>query len=287
MVIMTRRVSYKLFGIIGCPIEHSLSPYMHNAAFNRLKIKAVYLPFQVRKNRLKEALGSLRENGISGFNVTVPFKSECIKYLDEVEPMARKIGAVNTVVAKNGRWIGHNTDCLGFIRSLKEDLRFNPKGRNIFISGAGGAAKAVAFGLAREGAFSIYLYDIIQSKAKRLARNIRKNFSNCKAISCLREEIPGYVKRCRLLVNCTPLGMNRSDPLPIDARLLHKGLKVYDIVYTPLKTKLVKVAEGKGIKAVGGAGMLLYQGALAFQLWTEKKPPLSLMRKELLDNLKC
>lgn len=260
---------------------------MHNAAFNRLKIKAVYLPFQVKKNRLKEAISSLRESGISGFNVTIPFKSECMRYLDKTEPIAKMIGAVNTVVVRKGKFIGHNTDCLGFIRSLKEGLRFNPKGKNIFILGAGGVSRAVAFGLAREGAFNIYLYDIIQSRAKQLVRNINRYFNQCKALSCTRKEMPGHIKRCQLLVNCTPLGMGQDDALPIDARLLHKGLRVYDIVYTPLKTKLVKVAEAKGIKAVGGIGMLLYQGACAFQLWTKKKPPISLMRKELLDNLRC
>lgn len=284
---MARRISYKLFGIIGCPVEHSLSPYMHNAAFNRLKITAAYLPFSVKKNKLKEAISSLRENGISGFNVTIPFKSECIKYLDKVEPIAKMIGAVNTVVVRKGKFIGYNTDYLGFIRSLKEELGFNPKEKSIFILGAGGVSKAVAFGLAREGSREIYIYDIVQSKAKLLAQNIRRYFSNCKVVSCTKKEVPKHIKDCQLLVNCTPLGMSKNDPLPIDARLLHKRLKVYDIVYVPLKTSLINVARQKGIKAVGGLGMLLYQGTCAFQLWTKKRAPISLMRKELLDNLRC
>lgn len=276
----------KLFAIIGCPVEHSLSPYMHNAAFKRLKIRAAYLPFSVRKKGLKEAISSLRESGISGFNVTIPFKSECIKYLDRVEPTARMIGAVNTVVIKDQRFIGYNTDCPGFIRSLKEELRFKPKGKSILILGSGGAARAVCFGLAKEGALRIYIYDIIPKKARSLSSNIKRFFPKCDAVSCTKKEIASYIKDCRLLVNCTPSGMRRTDPLPVSIGVLHKGLKVYDIVYTPLKTRLVEVCRKKGIKAAGGIGMLLHQGAIAFALWTKKKPPLALMKKALLDNIK-
>ena len=259
---------------------------MHNAAFNSLKIKAAYLPFSVKRSKLKEAISSLRESGISGFNVTIPFKSECIRYLDRVEPMARMIGAINTVVVRNNKFIGYNTDCAGFIRSLKEELSLKPRGKNIFILGAGGASKAVAFGLAREGAGEIYIYDIIQAKAKSLTRNIRRYFKKCKVISCDKSRMQKEIKNCQLLVNCTPLGMGKNDPLPIAGRLLHKRLNVYDIVYAPLKTELVKIAKRRGVKAVGGVGMLLYQGVCAFQLWTKRKAPISLMRKELLANLK-
>lgn len=282
-----RRTPIKLYGIIGFPIEHSLSPFMHNAAFARLKIDAVYLPFSVPKNRLKEAISALKRNGIAGFNITVPFKSESIRYLDGIEPTAKMIGAVNTVVAKNGKLIGYNTDCAGFIRSLKEELHFRPEGKGAFILGAGGAARAVCFGLAEEKAAALYIYDVITAKAKALAGNIRSHFPECGARAVSKRQIARCLKDCRLLVNCTPLGMKGRGPLPIDVRLLHRGLKVYDIVYTPVKTKLVKVARRKGISAVGGVGMLLYQGAEAFRLWTKRRPPLALMKKELLNNLKA
>ncbi|NQT95530.1 MAG: shikimate dehydrogenase [Candidatus Omnitrophica bacterium] len=277
---------YKLFGIIGFPIKHTLSPYMHNAAFNKLKIAAAYLPFEVKKAKLKEAISSLKENGLSGFNVTIPFKSACMKYLDKIEPTSKAIGAVNTVIVKGKKLIGYNTDYTGFIRSLKEELKFKPKGKTIFIVGAGGAARAACFGLAKEGAKKIYAYDIIKPKAKELVKGAKRVFRNCDIDVCSKKDVKDAICDSDLLVNCTPLGMGKSDPLPIDIKFLHKGIKVYDVVYTPLETKLIKLSKQKGIKACGGAGMLLYQGVVAFELWTKKKAPVTLMRKALLDNLK-
>ena len=283
---MSKRFSHKLYGLIGNPVEHSLSPYMHNAAFSRLNIDAAYLPFLVEKGKLGPAISALKRTGISGFNVTVPFKSECIKYLDRIDPLAKAIGAVNTVVNKDRKLIGYNTDCTGFLRSVKEDLRFSPKGRDIFLLGAGGAARAVAFGLAKSNAKTIMIYDIMPLKVNALITDVKKSFPAVDIIASGFKDMPRLIQGCRLLVNCTPVGMRSKDPLPIKAKLLHKGLKVYDIVYTPLKTRLVKTAEGKSIKAVNGINMLLYQGVLAFELWTGRKAPVSLMRKELMDNLK-
>ena len=283
---MSKRFSHKLYGLIGNPVEHSLSPYMHNAAFSRLNIDAAYLPFLVEKGKLRQAISALKRTGISGFNVTVPFKSECIKYLDRIDPVAKAIGAVNTVVNKDRKLIGYNTDCTGFLRSVKEDLSFSPKGRDIFLLGAGGAARAVAFGLAKSNAKTIMIYDIMPLKVNALITDVKKSFPAVDIIASGFKDMPRLIQGCRLLVNCTPVGMRSKDPLPIEAKLLHKGLKVYDIVYTPLKTRLVKTAEGKSIKAVNGINMLLYQGVLAFELWTGRKAPVSLMRKELMDNLK-
>ena len=283
---MSKRFSHKLYGLIGNPVEHSLSPYMHNAAFSRLNIDAAYLPFLVEKGKLGPAISALKRTGISGFNVTVPFKSECIKYLDRIDPLAKAIGAVNTVVNKDRKLIGYNTDCTGFLRSVKEDLRFSPKGRDIFLLGAGGAARAVAFGLAKGNVKTIIIYDIMPLKVNALITDVKKSFPAVDIIASGFKDIPRLIQGCHLLVNCTPVGMRSKDPLPIEAKLLHKGLKVYDIVYTPLKTRLVKTAEGKSIKAVNGINMLLYQGVLAFELWTGRKAPVSLMRKELMDNLK-
>ena len=283
---MTKSFSHKLYGLVGNPVAHSLSPNMHNAAFAKLNIDAVYLPFLAQKTKLKEAIASLRETGVSGFNVTIPFKSECMRYLDKIDPLARMIGAVNTVSVKKGSLIGSNTDYAGFLRSLRQDLRFNPKDKKIFLLGAGGAARAVAFALANSGSGRISIYDLISARAKSLTSAIRRNFPGLKIDACALKEIPGLIKDCQLLVNCTPLGMRKDDSLPIDAKLLHKGLKVYDIIYTPLKTKLIKAAEKKSIKSAGGSGMLLYQGVLAFELWTKRLAPVALMKKELLDSLR-
>ena len=283
---MPKRFSHKLYGLIGNPVAHSLSPYMHNAAFSKLNIDAAYLPFLVEKGKLRQAISALKRTGISGFNVTVPFKSECIKYLDKIDPLAKAIGAVNTVVNKNGKLIGYNTDCTGFLRSVKEDLRFSPKGRDIFLLGAGGAARAVAFGLAKSNVKRIIIYDIMPLKVKSLITDVKKSFPSINIISSSIKDMSRLIQNCRLLVNCTPLGMRSQDPLPLNTKLLHRGLKVYDIVYTPLKTRFIKAAGLRSIKAVNGINMLLYQGVLAFELWTGRKAPVSLMRKELMDNLK-
>ncbi len=283
---MNKRFFHKLYGLIGNPVAHSLSPNMHNAAFGKLNIDAVYLPFLVKKTRLKEAISSLKETGVSGFNVTIPFKSECMRYLDKIDPLAGMIGAVNTVSVKKGSLIGSNTDYAGFLRSLREDLQFNPRNKNIFILGAGGGAKAVAFALASSGCSKISIYDLISSRASDLACAVRENFPKLKTKASALKEMPDFVKDSQLLVNCTPLGMKKKDPLPINVKLLHKGLKVYDIIYTPLKTELIRAAGKRSIRATGGIGMLLFQGVLAFELWTKRKAPISLMKKELLDSLR-
>ncbi len=282
---MTKRFSHKLYGLIGNPVAHSLSPNMHNAAFGKLNIDAAYLPILVKKTKLKEAISSLKKTGVSGFNVTIPFKTECMRYLDKIDPLARMIGAVNTVTVNRKALIGSNTDYAGFLRSLREDLRFKPKNKNVFVLGAGGAARAVAFALASSGCARLSIYDLISSRARDLKSAVRKNFPQIEIGACDLKDIPYLIKDCQLLINCTPLGMRKQDPLPIDIRLLHKGLKVYDIIYTPSKTALVKAAKKRSIMATGGIGMLLYQGVLAFELWTKRKAPVSLMRKELLKSL--
>ena len=282
---MTKKQLHKLFGLVGYPIGHSLSPHMHNVAFKKLNINAAYLPFQIKPNKLREGIDALIETGVSGFNVTIPFKSRCIKYLDSIEPVAKDIGAVNTVVVKKDKLIGYNTDYLGFLMSLKEDLKFIPRKKKILILGAGGAARAICFGLCKEAAKSIYVYDIIDKKAKQLVSSAKKSFEDIEIVACQKKDIKDIIKSIDLIVNCTPLGMNKKDLLPIDAKLLHKGLKLYDVVYNPLKTALVIAACKKGIKASNGLGMLLYQGALAFELWTGKKAPINLMKKELISNL--
>ena len=283
---MINRFSNKLYGLIGNPVAHSLSPNMHNAAFGKLNIAAVYLPFLVNKPKLKEAISSMKETEVSGFNVTIPFKSECIQYLDKIDPLARMIGAVNTVSVRNGLLVGSNTDYAGFLRSLREDLRFNLRNKNILILGAGGVARAVAFALANNGCARISIYDLIASRADDLKNAVRKSFPKLEIEVCVFKDMPYQIKDCQLLINCTPLGMRKDDPMPIDISLLHKGLKVYDVIYTLSNTALVKAAKRKSIKAVGGIGMLLYQGVLAFELWTKRKAPVSLMKKELLKGLR-
>ncbi len=284
---MTQDSRLKIFALIGYPVGHTLSPYMHNAAFSKLKIKALYIPLSVEPKRLRQTIKILKDANIGGFNITIPFKSICMRYLDRVDKLASMIGAVNTVVVKGKRLIGYNTDATGFLRSLKKDLRLSPKNKSALLIGAGGAAMAVAFSLAKEGAKEIFITDIVKTKAVSLAKNIRKYFPKCKIKSTTNYELRTTNYDIDLLVNATPLGMKKSDPLPVNPKLLHNRLSIYDVVYNPSPTKLVETAKKRKIKAVNGLGMLLYQGAEAFQLWTGRRAPIAVMRKTLLEHIPC
>lgn len=271
----------RIFGIIGHPVKHTMSPAMQNAALAHLRINGVYVPFDVEPKDLAAALEGIRTMDICGVNVTIPHKEAVIKYLDRLSHEAALIGAVNTIVNKNGKLTGYNTDASGFITALKGDLKFNPRGKTIFILGAGGAAKAVGFGLAMIGAKRIILTDVIDDKALELACEIELK-TGCECIA-LKPNSPGMreiILNAQLLVNATPCGMHESDPISINANFLHKGLCVFDLIYNK-ETKLLKAARQKGIRASGGLNMLLYQGAKAFELWTGKKAPIGIMKKAL------
>lgn len=269
----------KIYGLIGYPIAKSLSPEMHNAAFKRLGLNAVYVLFETQINYFPKALEKMRLMRVNGFNVTVPYKEEVMPYLDKLDAQAKAIGAVNTVVNKGGALIGYNTDAPGFIASLKNDLGIRPKNKDIFILGAGGAARAIGFALAKEKASSITFYDTVSSRAEKLANDIGKIFKACrvKAIPAAKSASE-MLKASSLLVNASSCGMKKGDPMPVDIKLLPKGIAVYDIIYNPTPTKLVKAAKAKGLRAVNGLGMLLYQGALAFKIWTGRSAPIEVMR---------
>lgn len=276
----------KIYGIIGYPVAHSLSPKMQNAALRRLGINAQYFAFEVKPKDLKNAIQGVKGRGMTGVNITIPHKEAVIKYLDEVSREAELIGAVNTIVNKNGKLFGYNTDAHGFIKSLKEDLKFSPKAKAIFVIGAGGAAKAVVFGLAIEGAKRIVLTDMIDEKALDLACEVElRTGCECIAIEIHSTGAAEMILNSQLLVNATPIGMKAGDPAVINPEVLHKGLCVFDLVYNR-ETKLLKAAARKGIRAVGGLNMLLYQGAKAFELWTGKKAPVEVMRKALAKKLR-
>lgn len=274
---MKKETAPKIYGLIGYPIKHSLSPAMHNAAFKKLKMNALYMLFEKTREEFPAAVRQLKAMGVRGFNVTVPYKEEIIPYLDGLDAQAKRIGAVNTVLNQKGRFIGYNTDALGFIASLKEDLAFVPKGKSIFIIGAGGAARAIGFALAKEKAKSIVFRDCLAEKAERLSKDIKGIFPDCLVSGQARGPAPTI----DLLVNASNCGMKSTDPLPIEPKILPAGIKVYDIIYNPSPTKLVKEAGKRGIKAINGLGMLLGQGRAAFEIWTKQKAPLSIMRGAL------
>ncbi len=274
-----------IYGVIGWPIKHSLSPAMHNAAFKALGIDAEYKLFEVRPEELEDFI--LKRKDAAGFNVTVPHKEKCMALLDSIDPLAASIGAVNTIVIKNGKLTGYNTDSLGFIAALEKDLGFSVKGKSVFVLGSGGASRAVSFSLARTGAKKIILTDLFLDKVKSLADNVRKFYPGCKVDIVEPKKIyrESDLSGIDLLVNATPIGLKESDPVLFDKGVFRPGLAVYDLVYNPEKTKLVKLAQDSGLKASGGMGMLLYQGAKSFELWTGKNAPVDVMRTTLNSTL--
>ncbi|OGX54275.1 MAG: hypothetical protein A2460_01365 [Omnitrophica WOR_2 bacterium RIFOXYC2_FULL_43_9] len=218
---------------------------------------------------------------VAGFNVTVPYKEMVIPYVDELDSLAKQIGAVNTVVNTRGRYIGYNTDAAGFIASLKNDLKFSPRAKNVFIIGSGGAARAIGFALAKGKASTIVFYDVAAAKAKQLSRAIQNAFPACRA-SAAESANSDALSVSDLLVNASVCGMKKNDPLPINTALLPKSMAVYDIIYNPSPTKLIKKIRAQGMRGCNGLGMLLYQGTAAFELWTKRKAPLATMRNALV-----
>lgn len=276
----------ELYGIIGYPVKHTFSPLMHNAAFESLGINAVYLPFEVKPKGLKTAISCMKSLGIRGLNVTIPHKERILECLDGIDKEAALISAVNTIVNKNGRFIGFNTDGRGFINSLNEEFGISPKGKNFFIMGAGGASLAISFSLALSGAKRIVLVDKIEEKAIKLASSLAKN-TPCEAIALKRDKraIKEVILNSDVFINATPCGMKATDPRVIEPEFLHKGLFVYDIIYNPPVTRLLKDAKKRGARCSNGIGMLLNQGAISFRLWTGRKAPVAVMRKALTGAL--
>ncbi|MDD5339040.1 MAG: shikimate dehydrogenase [Dehalococcoidales bacterium] len=268
----------KICALIGDPVEHSVSPAMHNAAFQKLGLDYFYVPFRVAPEQLKQAVAGFRALNLRGFNVTIPHKVAVIPLLDKLDPLAQKIGAVNTVVNDNGKLTGFNTDTEGFLRALVEK-GFKPKNKKVVVLGAGGASRAICYILAQQGA----LLTILNRRqeldwALDIARFITKNFKQKVAaleLSHLADILPAD-----LLINATSVGMSpNAKACPVPTRLLKGVPLVFDIVYNPIKTKLIKDAAVAGAMTIGGVDMLAWQGALAFEKWTGQKAPLDLMRR--------
>lgn len=274
----------KVFGLFGYPVEHTFSPMMHNAAFERLKMDACYLPFEVHPDRLKDAVAGVSALNIRGVNVTVPHKERAIPFLDDLSQEARLIGAVNTIEVKEGRLVGHNTDARGFIRSLEEEAGFDVKGRNILILGAGGAGRAVAFGLALAGADHLGVHDVDAEKCRLLAKDIMEK-TGVHAAAIEPGDIPKFAPEADCVINATPLGLKPSDPLPLDDVYIKKGMLVCDLVYNPPQTSLLSAAKARGARILSGLGMLLYQGVAAFEIWTGREAPVPVMKKALEDQI--
>jgi shikimate dehydrogenase len=275
----------RVMGVFGFPVEHSLSPAMHNAAIRALGLDCVYVPFSVPPESIPAAVEGLKALGILGVNVTIPHKQAVIPFMDEVEDNARMIGSVNTIVNRDGKLIGSSTDGAGFLRSLTE-AGFDVNGCKAVVLGAGGAGRAVSFALVQSGA-KVTLMDEIPERAAALADDISSRFGRDLAANADLTELGDYIFRADLVVNCTPVGMSPNfECSPVPADMIRRGLVVYDLVYTPLRTKLLRDAESVGALAISGVKMLVYQGALSFEKWTGISPPIDVMEQAVLEGLR-
>ena len=261
----------QVYGIFGQPVHHSLSPLIHNSQFKRLEMNAVYLAFEVAPDLLGLAFESVRTLGIRGVNVTIPHKEAALNFIDEVpEDVDRCVGAINTVVNRDGKLYGYNTDVNGFLIALKEELSFNPAGKTALMVGAGGAARGAVTALARAGAERVLVSNRTFERAKGLTDYVAGFFPETdlevveNVTSLGREKID-------LVVNATSLGMQKHDELPIDLKLLAKPACVMELVYGPVLTPFLESAKRLGWTFANGTGMLASQGALSFELWTGQK----------------
>jgi shikimate dehydrogenase len=258
----------QLYGIIGNPVRHSLSPIIHNGAFRRMGLNAVYLAFEVKD--LKEAIDGIRGLGIRGVSVTIPFKTQVIPFLDEVEVVAEKIKAVNTIVNEGGRLVGYNTDWRGALEALEEKVDL--MGKKVLLLGAGGAARAIGFGL-KEKSCEVIVSNRSPDKAKELAKDLGFIHQPLTSISELKMDVT---------INATSAGMSPHDAeSPLPKKNLKEGMVLMDIVYWPLRTKLLQEAEGRGCRTIDGLEMLARQGAGQFEIWTGRKPEINQIKEDL------
>lgn len=272
------RASTRLAAVIGSPVRHSLSPAMHNAAFAELGLDWIYVAFEVAPGSVPAALAGARALGVGGLSVTIPHKQAALAEVDEVTAAARAVGAVNTVVAGDGgRLIGENTDGAGFLASLADE-GFDPAGRPCAVVGGGGAARAVVHALAGAGASEVLVVNRTEERAEAAA---------ALAGAAGRVGSASDLGRVELIVNATPLGLTGTDPeaLPLDPELLGAGQLLVDLVPNPAVTPLMRAAAARGARAAGGLGMLVHQGALAFELWTGRPAPVAVMRAAAVSAL--
>lgn len=272
----------KVVGLFGWPVEHSFSPYLHNTAFRELNLNYTYLPFAVKPTQLKEAVEGIRGLNLSGVNVTIPHKENIMRYLDKIDPAAQLIGAVNTIVNKDGVLIGYNTDGPGFVDSLELEMEIRVKGKRMLLFGAGGAAKAVAIQSALSGLKKLVIVNRNLERARALAHMVAKTGCATEVIG-FSEVNAQLVEETDILVNGSPVGMHPDlavEPI-ISPLLLHKKLLVCDLIYNPLETVLLAAAKKAGAKTWSGLGMLIHQGALSFEYWTKERAPLEIMRRAM------
>ena len=274
-----------IYGIFGHPVSQSLSPAMHNRAFSLLGMDCVYLAFDVEPRDVEAAVDSLRTLGIRGVNVTVPHKRAVMTRLDEISPEASLAGAVNTIENRDGRLVGRNTDVSGLLRALSSELGFDPRGKNVLLVGAGGAARAVAAGMCAGGAREVAVVNRTPGRARELCGEFSPRFPEVGFRAAALGDaalVAEMIARADIVINSSCAGMEGREPLGLPLDLLPKDSPVYDLVYKPRDTPLVRDARALGLRAESGLGMLLYQGADAFSIWTGRDAPVEAMREVLL-----
>ena len=266
----------KLLGIFGNPVSHSLSPIMHNDWFAKYKLNCLYVAFDILPKNLKSAVESIRTLNILGVNVTVPHKVEVRKYLDNIDVAAKNIGSVNTIVNKNNKLYGYNTDWQGFVTDLKSK-KIDLKNKSVLVIGAGGAAKAILYALTKLKAKKVYLTSRTFAKAKLVAKKHKKV-----SVIDINKFSADFLNDIDCLVNCSTFGMKKDDKLPFIVKEFNKKIVFYDIIYNK-ETPFKKFAAKNKIKYFSGEGMLIYQGAVSFEKWTnifpDTKNTLNLIKK--------
>ena len=280
---MNIKGSTNIVGLIGHPVEHSFSPPMHNAAFDALGMDYAYVAFDVNPNDLSSAIEGAKSLNIKGFNVTIPHKIEVMKHLDELDDVARLIGAVNTIDFESMK--GYNTDGIGAIRAIEEVTKV--KGKDVIVAGAGGASRAMSFYLAKFGASSITILNRNIERAQNLAGDVSASDLIADVSAGPISEIGNLLGDADILVDTTPLGMDpHIDDEPIvRTEDMHEDLVVFDAVYNPNETVLLREAIEAGAKPVYGIKMLLYQGAESFRIWTGRDAPVDVMENALNEFL--
>jgi shikimate dehydrogenase len=271
----------RLVGVFGAPIAHTASPAIHNAAFAALEMNWLYLAFHVEPQNLPAALAGARDMGLAGINLTVPHKLLALDLVDDVDAEARRLGAVNTVLVESGKLRGFNTDGHGIVKALKEEFNLTLKGKRVLVLGAGGAGRSIAVKCALEGAGKVFVANRTPARTEPIARELRDLKVDYRTLPLRTDDIAGIMGEVDLVINATSVGLKDGDSLGLPGSLFAPRLFVYDTIYRPAQTELLRLAADAGAKTANGASMLLHQGAKSFELWTKRKAPIAVMRRAL------
>ena len=269
------------YAVIGDPIDHSLSPNIHNAAFRHLGSEDTYIAYKIPAGELSAGIGALKEIKIAGFNVTIPHKIEMMKFLDEMDTTSKVIGAVNTVVNDDGKLKGYNTDMIVFLDPIKK-RNLTIKGSQVMLLGAGGAARAIMTAMVKEKASKITIVNRTMENANKLAEFAKKIGGNIETVSL--QEANKLISDHKFIINSTSIGMN-NEPSHISTKNMNENSIVYDIVYQPMNTDLIKKSKEKGATIIYGYEMLLSQAACSFEIWHKTEAPYDVMKKALLGGV--